>query len=147
MDGARVRLHDGNRPACPSIRGVAKNNLSCPTRLFQIPNPTLGYDRLQLTEDLPELPAREDGEPRVEEGVGGRRSSLLPSGQSDNCTRQVVLPAGPGQGLMAVRVLDELDLGKLMLLVHQVRVDGRLSAFDLVASHLREVQVVTDFSL
>ena len=31
-----------------------------------------------------------------------------------------MVSAGRGQGRMAVRVLDELDLGKLMMLVHQV---------------------------
>lgn len=30
------------------------------------------------------------------------------------------MSAGRGQGRMAVRVLDELDLGKLMMLVHQL---------------------------
>eukprot|EP00903_Cladosiphon_okamuranus_P017738 g16330.t1 len=57
----------------------------------------------------------------VEPGLVGRRGSLLrPAGYSDNCTREVVVSAGRGQGRMAVRVLDELDLGKLMMLVHQL---------------------------
>ncbi|CAN0216305.1 unnamed protein product [Pylaiella littoralis] len=68
---------------------------------------------LQLTADRP------SGEEKRQ--LVGRRGSLLtPAGHSDNCTRQVIVSAGRGQGLMAVRVLDELDLGKLMMLVHQL---------------------------
>lgn len=75
--------------------------------------------RLQLTADHP--PEDEEGFEAVEAGLVERRGSLLrPTGYSDNCTRQVVVSAGRGQGLMAVRVLDELDLGKLIMLVHQV---------------------------
>lgn len=91
-----------------------------PFQSFHLPHAgTLLVERLQLTTDVPTAVERQSG---VEEGFAGRRSSLLKtSGRSDNCTRQVVVPAGPGQGLMVVRVLDELDLGKLMLLIHQVR--------------------------
>ncbi len=88
---------------------------------------------MQLTADRPS-PSEEDGgvdadaDPdadadadAMEAGPTGRRGSLLrPAGHSDNCTRQVVVSAERGQGRMAVRVLDELDLGKLMMLVHQV---------------------------
>lgn len=45
-------------------------------------------------------------------------------GLSDNCTRLVIVSAGlvgsGSPGVMVVRVLDELDLGKLMMLTHQV---------------------------
>lgn len=75
------------------------------------------HARLQLTADRP------SGEEKRR--LVGRRGSLLtPAGHSDNCTRQVIVSAGRGQGLMAVRVLDELDLGKLMMLVHQARQTG-----------------------
>lgn len=85
------------------------------------------YFRLQLTADHPSerkegLNADADADAdAMEAGPFGRRGSLLrPAGHSDNCTRQVVVSAGRGEGRMAVRVLDELDLGKLMMLVHQV---------------------------
>ncbi|CAM9925555.1 unnamed protein product, partial [Ectocarpus sp. 12 AP-2014] len=74
---------------------------------------------LQLAADHPVAADEKKAEGEV--GLPRRRGSLLrPLGHSDNCTRQVVVSAGRGQGLMAVRVLDELDLGKLMMLVHQV---------------------------
>lgn len=75
-------------------------------------------ERLQLTEDLPTGDAV-----RTQAGdrTARRRGSLFrPSGHSDNCTSQVIVSAGQEQGRMAVRVLDELDLGKLMMLIHQV---------------------------
>ena len=72
--------------------------------------------RLQFTADRPS---------EEKERLVSRHGSLLtPTGHSDNCTRQVIVSAGPGQGHMAVRVLDELDLGKLMMLVHQVGQTG-----------------------
>ncbi|CAM9391860.1 unnamed protein product [Laminaria digitata] len=74
---------------------------------------------LQLTEDLPTGDAV-----RTQAGdrTARRRGSLFrPSGHSDNCTSQVIVSAGEGQGRMAIRVLDELDLGKLMMLIHQLR--------------------------
>eukprot|EP00752_Nemacystus_decipiens_P015755 g14066.t1 len=74
---------------------------------------------LQITADQPS--EREDALPAAEVGLVGRRGSLLrPAGYSDNCTREVLVSAGRSQGRMAVRVLDELDLGKLMMLVHQL---------------------------
>ncbi|CAM9483893.1 unnamed protein product [Ectocarpus fasciculatus] len=74
---------------------------------------------LQIAADHPV--AADEKKADGEVGLPRRRGSLLrPLGHSDNCTRQVVVSAGRGQGLMAVRVLDELDLGKLMMLVHQL---------------------------
>lgn len=55
------------------------------------------------------------------ERVAGRAPSV---GYSDNCTRLVTVSAGvagsASSGVMVMRVLDELDLGKIMMLTHQV---------------------------
>lgn len=74
--------------------------------------------RLKLAEDAPT--AAESAHVGDEEAVGRGRSFSRPAGNADNGTRQVLISGSNGQGLMAVRVLDELDLGKLMMLIHQV---------------------------
>lgn len=97
------------------------------------------FVRLQLAADHPVAADEKKAEGEV--GLPRRRGSLLrPLGHSDNCTRQVVVSAGRGQGLMAVRVLDELDLGKLMMLVHQVGPDTYEGMYLYVCSFWKHVE-------
>lgn len=57
------------------------------------------------------------------EGSRRQEARNQAGGSSESCTRLVTVSAnvaGTGSGVMVVQVLDELDLGKLMMLIYQV---------------------------
>lgn len=67
-------------------------------------------------------------------------------GCSDNCTRLVTVSAGvagsASSGVMLMRVLDELDLGKIMMLTHQVKVQQTQNTIKLTP--LRGSRIIVD---